>query len=142
MTLTQFFENEKNKSFHMEDCFYKQIIYGSDIPQLILESSILDRYDSILRDLKVKLTMNDLQIQNYKYNPKKIASELYGSSEYWFLILHANELFSASQLNLEKGFIYLYKDGVQSVINEIMNVDRDYIQKNASEISEIKTNIQ
>lgn len=140
MTLTQFLEREKSKNFHMEDAYFKQILSETGAtPQLVLESCILDHYLPIIREFRRKYRLNSYQVQNYKYNPKKLSYEAYGSIEYWFLIMHANELFSASQFSLEKGYMYMYVDGIQQVVNEIMNVERKYIQKNAAEVSNFIT---
>lgn len=140
MTLTEFFEKESSKNFHMEDCFFKQILAETGLtPQLILESSILDRYQSLIRRFLVKVKVNEKQRYNYQFNPKKIAYQMYDNTEYWFLVLQANELFSAMDLTLDKGYIMLYQNGIQQTINEIMNVEKKYIQKNAAEISSFIT---
>lgn len=141
MTMEQFFEMDRSKSFHMEDTYFKQILNENGItPQLILESSILDNYQSILRQFIVRLPITDEFRDKYKYNPKKLAAREYESTEYWFLILYANEMYSASQFSLDKGYIYMYQRGIQQVINEIINIERKYIQKNAALISDATKN--
>lgn len=143
MTIEEFFESERSKSFHMEDTYFKQILSETGMtPQLILESSILDNYQSILRQFIVRLPITDKFRDKYKYNPKKLAAREYDSTEYWFLILYANELYSASQFSLDKGYIYMYQKGIQQVINEIMNIERKYIQKNAASVSDFTKNAQ
>lgn len=136
MTINEFFETERSKNFHMEDTYFKQILNDTGFtPQLILESSVLDNYQSILRDFIVRLPITDKFRNKYKYNPKKLAAKEYESTEYWFLILYANEMYSATQFSLDKGYIYMYRQGIQQVINEILNIERKYIQKNAAEVS-------
>ncbi len=138
MTLEEFIRNEHSKNFHMEDCFYKQLINQNQKgvrPQLILESSILDQFYAILRPYRVRVYVSPKQQNNYRYNPKKLALETYGSIEYWFLILLANEMFSCSQFSMDKKYIYLYSSGIQKVINEIRNVMRDFIDLNSEEVA-------
>ena len=143
MTIEEFFETDRSKSFHMEDTYFKQILDETGLtPQLILESSILDNYQSILRQFIVRLPITDKFRDKYKFNPKKLAEKEYESTEYWFLILYANEMYSATQFSLDKGYIYMYQKGIQQVINEIMNIERKYIQKNSATISDLTKKIQ
>ena len=142
MTIEQFLYNERNKDFKMENAFFKQIINETTItPQLILDSCILNRYDSIIRNFIVKLPITDKFRFKYQYNPKKLAFQEYENTDYWFLILYANELFSISQFSLDKNYIFMYQRGIQSVINEILNIEKYYIQKNSAHISQLKESL-
>ena len=140
MTIPEFVEKENTKQFRYQDAFFKQIISATGItPQLILESSVLDRYLGILRDYRSTITVNDALRYKYKYAPKKVSFDIYGTTEYWFLVLHANELFSACQMSLNKPTMYLYSRDIMEVVNEIINVEKKYIQKNSAQISDYIT---
>ena len=72
-------------------------------------------------------------MRKYKYNPKLLSFDIYGTTELWFLILEANELHSATQFNNQ--VIYLFRTDVVEKMTRILNLEVDTKNYNEEEIS-------
>lgn len=132
MTLTDFLlENtDSNKTF--SGFQYKKVLVDGSRNILINYSDILDKYDTILKDYLVPIRLTEKERFEYKYNPKKLALKLYGSTEYWYLIIKANQMHSIAEFDRRN--IMIYRKTVLDVLNTIMSSDKCFIDENAEEI--------
>ena len=77
--------------------------------------------------------LSDKEYEKYKYKPKILSYDLYGTTELWFLLLHANELYSESEFNTKRCFVYNVQ--VLSKLTEILNVEAENIKKNRADVA-------
>lgn len=101
--------------------------------QIIINyTSVLDKYfDLITKNLTV-YTMTDLDFQKYKFQPKLLSYDMYGTTELWSAILKVNNLFSASQFTQQT--INIFNSQIFEILNEILILEAPEIKKNNSEI--------
>lgn len=133
VTLNSWINDKKNEDISMKNHFYKGVLTNDTTRLYVLEDSVLIPYDEELNKYKKTYTMNYAEFHKYRYNPWRLAKDIYGSTEYWFLILHANEMYSASEFDKER--ITLYTSDVLKVINEILAVEDVNIKRNISEVN-------
>ena len=86
-----------------------------------------------LKDIKVKITLSNEEYSKYRYNPKVLSYDIYGTTELWFLILEANELHSINEFNSRT--IYLFKTDIVEKMTRILNLELDSKNYNEEEIS-------
>lgn len=53
---------------------------------------VLDDYIDDLIDESVSIDLSSSEVNNYKYNPKKLSYDLYGSVKFYFVILRLNNM--------------------------------------------------
>ena len=132
-TLNQFIKSEQSNTVHTKDFFYKGVLTDDTTRLYVLDDSILIPYDTELNKYKVRRVLTDEELRKYKCNPWRVAQDVYGSPEYWFLVLHANEMYSASEFT--RKYIHMYTTKVIPVITEILAVEDKNIRSNQNEVN-------
>lgn len=131
--LKDYITEQSTKDVNMKDFFFKGVLTDDTTRLYVLDDSILIPYDDELAKYKVPYTLAGEEYRKYKYNPWKVAEDVYGSPEYWFLVLHANEMYSASEF--DRQHIQMYKTAVISIIQEILAVEDKNIRSNQTEVN-------
>lgn len=82
-------------------------------------SSLITKYRHYLYDIIVTRELDNNEISKYKFNPKALSLDLYGTPELWDTLLFLNDCKSKIDFNPE---IVSYYDPMRlkSYINEIM----------------------
>ena len=135
-TIDQFSNKYKADDFTFGTLFYKEVIEEDPLRagsnKLILNSDgILDRYYRELEKYKVWYSLDNRQYMRYRLNPKLLSYDLYGTTELWFLILHANEMVSVGEF--DKKSFYIYNVSVVRAITRMKDLERNYINYNEAE---------
>ena len=84
--------------------------------------SRLDYFISSLNDYKSEMTLTQELYDKYKYNPKMMSYDLYDTTDYWWLLLQANEMYSAVEFNKRK-VKYYSKSALKQLIPMILRWD-------------------
>lgn len=132
-TLEQYIKSEQSNTIHMKNFFYKGVLTDDTTRLYILDDSVLIPYDTELNKYKTKYVLSDEELRKYRCNPWRVAQDVYGNSEYWFLVLHANEMYSASEFT--RKYIHMYKVAVLDIITEILSVEDKNIRSNQTEVN-------
>lgn len=82
--------------------------------------SLMNKYRHFLQEIvTVKFKMSDEEFRKYKYAPKRLSFDLYGTTEYWSALLELNNCLSISDFN--KQWIRAYDPKrLPSYVNEIL----------------------
>ena len=86
-----------------------------------------------LKEIKIKVTLDENEYSKYRFNPKLLSYDIYGTTELWFLILEANELHSISQFDIKT--IYLFSTDIVEKMTRILNLEKAAKNYNEEEIS-------
>lgn len=131
-TMAQFSKQYEDLDSSMQSFFLHSVCDSKNKKIIINESSILDLYSSELKAYETTLTLTAQEYQKYKCNPKVLSYDLYGTTEYWFLLLSVNELHSISQFTLNP--LKVYRSSVIDVLNRILSLQQEIVDLNASEV--------
>lgn len=114
--------------------FMKSII-PTDSGNLIVNSTSLANkyYDFILKTTK-SITLSDQDLRRYKYNPKLLCYDLYGTVELWALLLKINNMTSAIDFTSSK--IKIFTKDIFTVLNEIFVIENTNIIANERLVKE------
>ena len=82
--------------------------------------SLMNKYRHFLQEIvTVKFKMSDEEFRKYKYAPKRLSFDLYGTTEYWSALLELNNCLSISDFN--KQWVKAYDPKrLPSYVNEIL----------------------
>lgn len=134
-TLTDFIQGYNVESIRI-NLYYLQQIFSDDKMKrkiLVNESGIYEKYLEELEANKETVVLSTEEYHKYRYNPKLLSYDIYGTTELWFLILAANEMYTITDFDTRS--LYLYNTGILSKIDRIVDLDRIIIEQNAAEIS-------
>lgn len=134
-TLTEFIENYNSDTITIDKCFLQEVIQTEKNKMLINGDSILDMYKDAINKTKRKVKLTNEEYIKYRYNPKLLSYDLYGTTEAWFLILQANELHSASEFNLKSP--YLYEGAITNYIDKAIDLEKQRIDDNTDYIDKL-----
>ena len=138
-TIKKYLMLYQSQPFKMADCFLKELINDNIVKEFHIEENLADMHGGYIDELKIKYEMTNEEFRKYKGNPWYMANDLYGNTELWFMLLHANEMYSATEFTRQN--IYVYKSNIMTRISEILNARNYFIQKNQAEIDSQKRKI-
>lgn len=142
MTIQQFLEDANNKSIRYSKYYYTKVISEDDFHAILNIQSIMDRYIQYIRQFIVELELSQEELRKYRYNPKRLSYNLYGSTAYWWSILLANQLHSITEFNFERDNVIkvFARDGLTAFSN-VLSVDKTFINENESSTSNEKKTV-
>lgn len=131
-TIEQYIDSSRKTTLKMTDYFFKGVLVDTATYLKVLDDSILIDYDGLLDKYRKTWTFSDSEFRTYKYNPWKVSLDIYGTTELWFLVLHANEMYSADEFN--ERTVSLYTSDVLDLLKEISALEDNAKRKNESEV--------
>ena len=89
---------------------------------------VSDYMDEITASYCVNIELSDDQLNQYKYRPKLLCYDIYGSQELYFLILIINDMCSVKDFTKKK-LKMPTKDNMTTICKAIMNANKSSIEK-------------
>ena len=96
-----------------------------------VESTISVPYHSVMRDYMnafkdavVTIKLDDLEISKYRYKPKRMSNDLYGTPELWSAILELNGCASLIDFTLDKPIKLYDPRKLKGLLNEVMILEK------------------
>ena len=126
----------KNQSFKMDDCFYGEYMSDSKVKLFNIEENVTNNYKNFLEYMIDTCTFSNEEYRKYACNPWYLSNDLYGTTELWFMLLHVNEMYSATEFT--KKTIKYYKADILRYITEIRAVQDVFLKDNKSDLYNTK----
>lgn len=104
----------------------------SSIVQYAQDNVIYDYMDEIM-EKAVDFEFTDMDYIKYKYKPKLLSYDIYGTTELFFVILAMNGMCSIKDFNKRK-LKLLFRSDMYNILNEIYSAEKDYITYNRKHI--------
>lgn len=103
-------------------------------PLIFAEHNVIYDYEEEFKSLALSVEMTDAEFTKYKYKPKLLAYDLYGSTELYFTILFLNGIYDIKDFN-RKNIKLIKKDNMFELLESIYNAEKNYININRSSIN-------
>lgn len=135
MTIEEFIKTEPQKSITIQKLHYPMVISGpiNDTYLRINYESIINKYYSEFRNFFAYIDLLDPKdVSKYRNNPKALSYELYGTIEYWWLLLQCNEMRSASEFT-KTHIKVITKKALKELCSIILRADKDIIDQYTEE---------
>ena len=114
--------------------FYRQEVLGSGENKLIVNyDTILTKYMYELKDLKERYELSNEDYIRYRFNPKLLSYDLYGTTELWALLLDINEISSVTEFDLQS--VYVFPTSIVDRLERILNLEKESKEYNEEAIS-------
>lgn len=136
-TINELISLGKQLKISSETMSIKEIVINTHDEKFIVNfTSIIDRYYDILLDHTSIVKLNDEEYLRYRYKPKLLSEELYGTQELHSLLLRLNHITSVIQFDFTE--LRVFNTNIIKLINEIMILeDENYITNEMEIIKEI-----
>lgn len=133
-TVADFISQYNSEELVSSAFFLKKVFKNSNNRKMLLNfNNLVIKYMPELKAIKTKVSLSVSEYAKYKYNPKLLSYDIYGTTELWFLILEANELHSTTQFDSQ--VIYLFRTDIVEKMSRILNLETDTRDYNEEEIS-------
>ena len=120
------------------DAFYLQQVFWDKNKMthkvVVNENRIADKYANELEENKHIVELTTKEYYKYRYNPKLLSYDIYGTTELWFFILMANELYSISEFDLRK--VVLFDTAIITKLNRMLEMDAEFLEINSMEVKQ------
>lgn len=128
------YKNLDNNVYYKDLAIFEKSIDGKSV---LLSYNILNDYRKEIFDFIIPITLTNEEFQKYQYQPKKLAYDLYGSTEYYYMILFINSMTNIKEFNRRRINLMRAKD-MSSVLSAIYSSESEYIERTQQLISEIE----
>jgi hypothetical protein len=115
----------------------KEIITNSAGEKFIVNMfNLYEKYYEILLDHVVIATLTEAEYRRYRFQPKLLSFDLYGTKELHYMLLRLNHVYSV--INFDFNEVRVFKPTVLNLLNEIMVVEaEEYIENEVSILKKI-----
>ena len=128
------YKNLDSNIYYKDLSIFEKSIDGKSV---LLSYNILNDYRKEIFDFIIPITLTDEEFQKYQYQPKKLAYDLYGSTEYYYMILFINSMTNIKEFNRRKINLMRAKD-MSIILSAIYSSESEYIERTQQLISEIE----
>ena len=142
MTIDQFIQTEQNKSVKYPNYYYQKVISEDDLHVIMNYQSIMDRYVQYIRDYITEIELSQEEMRKYRYNPKRLSFNRYGTTSYWWSIIFANQIQSLTEFDFSRDNVIkvFTREGI-SAFSTVLSVDKTFISENQSEVSKDRKSV-
>lgn len=95
----------------------------TDVTMTLPFNAIVNKYKDFFDKYTYGLEMTEEEIRRYRFSPKLLSQDQYGTPEYWSLILYINECASVLDFEPTKYVNLVDKDKLKELINELLIID-------------------
>lgn len=134
-SITKFVKVGKDNSINGSKTvkFVKYVNSNRCVP---IDNIFIHKYRDYLISQSQEVILTDEEQKKYKYRPKLLSYDIYGTVEFWMVLLIINNISSTSEFNLKK--IKFIPNENLDVIEHILNKEDSNLRKNIKEPLEIK----
>ena len=88
--------------------YYRDLSYieNRDNMEFVVKSTLTD-FIKELKDMAYNVELSDLEVLKYRFNPKKMANDIYGTTSVYFVILLLNDMCDVHRFSLKTGHLLL-----------------------------------
>lgn len=105
---------------------------GSNDLIVPFESFFDKYYDTIKSEFVEEMELTEEDMSIYKYNPKRLSYDSFGTVELWTAILRINDMASVMEFNSPK--ILMFTSDFKEIVDEMINLEQNEKEENEDEI--------
>ena len=124
-------EDLRVDAFHLKEVFFQN---GMKHKIVVNGGNIADKYSAELEENKKIVEFTTKEYYKYRYNPKLLSYDVYGTTELWFFILMANEIYTITEFDLRK--VKMFDAAIISKLNRMLELDKEFLDINSMEVME------
>ena len=108
-------------------------VLAADGKKLVINfESIFTNYRYYLNKHIITIELDDMEYIHYRFKPKSLSLDLYGTIELAPMLMRINNVYSISEFDFKK--LRVFDNGIHAFINEVINKEKTNIQANDTEV--------
>ena len=133
-TLSTFIREYGVAEHRVDASHLKEVLFQDGMNHKIVVNgdNIADKYAIELEENKKTVEFTTKEYYKYRFNPKVLSYDLYGTTELWFFILMANEIYTISEFDFKK--LKLFDASIISKLNRMLELDKEFLEINSMEV--------
>lgn len=133
-TILEYIDSYRNSDISYDKLHYQEVnTFPTGENVIVVGDSILTKYKKDLESLAITKTFTTQEENRYFYNPQVLSYDLYGSTQYWHLLLDLNNMSSA--IEFSQNPILVYNGIFPDMINRILALEEDSININSQDVT-------
>ena len=122
-TMEQFISLGKATSVSYDKYSYKDLLSnGTEIAVL----NVVNDYIREFKDAALTVTLSIDEYRKYRYKPKLLCHDIYGSGEFYWVIMLLNGIIDVKEFNMDS-LLMVSKDNMNSLMSSIYNAEYKYM---------------
>lgn len=111
-----------------KDLSFKEVITNSAGEKFVVNMfNLFEKYYELLLEHATIAVLGEEEYKRYRFNPRLLSQDLYGTQELHFMLLRLNHVYSIINFDFEE--VRVFKPTVLATLNEIMVLEsEDYIE--------------
>ena len=136
-TIQSIIEDGKELKMTIKDLSLKEVITNSSGEMFVVNMfNLYEKYYELLLEHTVIVTLSDLDYKKYRFKPKLLSKDLYGTTELHYMLLRLNYVYSV--INFDFTEIRVFTADIKQLLNEIMVMEsEDYIDNEVAVLKKI-----
>ena len=121
----------------IKDLAFKEIIENSSGEKFVVNMfNLYEKYYELLLEHATIVVLTDEEYRKYRYNPRLLSKDLYGTPELHYMLLRLNYVYSI--INFDFREVRVFRTNINTLLNEIMVMEsEDYIDNEMSILKKI-----
>lgn len=132
-TITDYIDGYRDLELSYETLHFKEKGKTSaDEPVILLNDSLIDKYRKDLEEILITKKFTSKEQTRYYCNPWVLSFDLYGTVEYWGLLVDINGMTSVSEFT--RSTVKVFDSSLPDVLESILALEEDSIDLNTEEV--------
>ena len=132
-TINEMITRGKNATLTTHDLSLKKIMTNSLDEKFIVNMNCLfEKYYELLTDYSVKVTLTDEEYRRYKFKPRLLSMDLYGTYDLHYLLLKLNYITSVIYFDFTE--LRVFRPEIVKLLYEIQVLENDDYIANEMEV--------
>lgn len=136
-TIKAMIQNGKEEKMTSNQLSLKTVITNSSGQKFVVNLfNLFEKYYDILLDNTVTVVLTEDEYLKYRFKPKLLSKDLYGSKDLYYLLIRLNNIYTVIEFDFKE--VKVFNTNIVSLLNEIMVLESEnYIENELSVIKEI-----
>ena len=123
-TIQDIIEYGLEEKMTVRELSLKEIVTNSAGEMFVVNLfNLFEKYYELLLDNTVIATLSDEEYKKYRFNPRLLSQDLYGTRELHFMLLRLNYVYSVTEFDFTE--VRVFKSNITSILNEIMVLESE-----------------
>lgn len=132
-TIQNIIDYGKHLKINNSELSLKYVISNSANEKIVINiDNLFEKYYELLLDNTVIVVLTDDEYLKYRFKPKVLSYDLYGTMELHYMLLRLNYVYSVTNFDFKE--IRVFNTNILSILNEIMILENEEFIENAVDV--------
>lgn len=132
-TIQNIIDHGKHLKINNSELSLKYVMNNSANEKFIINiTNLFEKYYELLLDNTVIVVLTDDEYLKYRFKPKVLSYDLYGTMELHYMLLRLNYVYSVTNFDFKE--VRVFNTNILSLLNEIMILENEEFIENAVDV--------